>query len=534
MLIILAILCLFLAYELLIRERLSIAYLASDNKEVVVYDKDANAITLIRGQKVKASNKYQKINDSQYRKIYFNDETYYINDDFLVNNKDNAVLEKTLTVYRTCSVYQNEKGSKLSGLAYKGDVVNIEGHTSLNKDGTVDRYKTNKGYILSKYLTNDESLLNKTTIFSNDHNNPYGGGSPSELDYVGNEKKELDGNIMPTVCKALYINAEAIKNIEDYIKLAKETSVNTFVIDIRDAHIVSYKSDIMQEYSPSSYKAALYTKEEFKEQINKVKDADIYIVGRITVFKDKLFMIDHPEYAIVDLNDNGKPFEFGNSYWPSPFERDVWEYNIEIAKEAVKDFGFNEIEFDYVRFPEQIDYYADYLNALDLKNKYNETRSQAIQRFLMYAVDELHEVNAYVSADVFGETSNNYVTAYGQYWPAISSIVDVISPMPYPDHFSRFSYDLKEVVWTVPYKLLSAWGKEVKKMQDITPHKAKIRTFIQGYDATKDPYVAYDNQKLIDQINALIDSEIYDNGYIVWNAGSSLDRYYLYKDALSK
>ena len=152
----------------------------------------------------------------------------------------------------------------------------------------------------------------------------------------------------------------------------------------------------------------------------------------------------------------------------------------------------------------------------------------------MYAVDELHSVGAYVSADVFGETSNNYVTAYGQYWPAISSVVDVISPMPYPDHFNAHAYNIEEVVWEVPYKLLLAWGKEAKKMQDITPNRARVRTFIQGYNSISRPYVVYDNEKLLDQINGLADAGILDNGYIVWNAGSYIDNYCLYEDALSR
>ena len=404
----------------------------------------------------------------------------------------------------------------------------------MKDDGSVDRYQFDGGYILSKYLTSDKELLNISNPFSNDTNNPYGAGSASELDYIGNEKVQIEGNVMPDVCKSLYINREAMEDIEDYIELAKRTAVNTFVIDIRDAHIVSYKSDIMKESSISSYDAATFTMDEFKAQLDKVKEAGIYMVGRITVFKDKNYMIDHPEYAILDLTDDGKPFMYGGSYWPSPFVREVWEYNVELAKEAVTKLGFNEIEFDYVRFPEQIDYYADKLNALDLQNKYNETRSQAIQRFLMYAVDELHSVGAYVSADVFGETSNDYVTAYGQYWPAISSVVDVISPMPYPDHFNAHAYNIEEVVWEVPYKLLLAWGKETKDMQDITPNKARVRTFIQGYNSINKPYVVYDNEKLLDQINGLADAGILDNGYIVWNAGSYIDNYCLYEDALSR
>ena len=523
-----------LVYRISNKEKLSDAYLASDTNNVLVYDEDDKEVSLVRGQLVSLSDKTKEKNGNEYHKVYLNDTVYYVYKDNLVLDRESSVLEKSLYVYRTCSVYQDKEGSKLAGLIERGEKINVIGHSPLKDDGSVERYQFDDGYILSKYLTNDKELLNISNPFSNDTSNPYGAGSASELDYIGNEKVQIEGNVMPDVCKSLYINKEAMEDIEDYIELAKRTAVNTFVIDIRDAHIVSYKSDIMKERSISSYDAATFTMEDFKAQLDKVKDAGIYMVGRITVFKDKNFMIDHPEYAIADLNDDGKPFTYGGSYWPSPFVREVWEYNVELAKEAVTKLGFNEIEFDYVRFPEQIDYYADKLNALDLQNKYNETRSQAIQRFLMYAVDELHSVGAYVSTDVFGETSNNYVTAYGQYWPAISSVVDVISPMPYPDHFNAHAYNIEEVVWEVPYKLLLAWGKEAKKMQDITPNRARVRTFIQGYNSISRPYVVYDNEKLLDQINGLADAGILDNGYIVWNAGSYIDNYCLYEDALSR
>lgn len=523
-----------LVYRISNKEKLSDAYLASDTSNVLVYDEDDKEVSLVRGQLVSLSDKTKEKNGNEYHKVYLNDTVYYVYKDNLVLDRESSVLEKSLYVYRTCSVYQDKEGSKLTGLIEKGEKINVIGHSPLKDDGSVDRYQFDGGYILSKYLTNDKELLNISNPFSNDTSNPYGAGSASELDYIGNEKVQIEGNVMPDVCKSLYINKEAMEDIEDYIELAKRTAVNTFVIDIRDAHIVSYKSDIMKERSISSYDVATFTMEDFKAQLDKVKDAGIYMVGRITVFKDKNFMIDHPEFAIADLNDDGKPFTYGGSYWPSPFVREVWEYNVELAKEAVTKLGFNEIEFDYVRFPEQIDYYADKLNALDLQNKYDETRSEAIQRFLMYAVDELHSVGAYVSADVFGETSNNYVTAYGQYWPAISSVVDVISPMPYPDHFNAHAYNIEEVVWEVPYKLMLAWGKETKDMQDITPNMARVRTFIQGYNSINKPYVVYDNEKLLDQINGLADAGILDNGYIVWNAGSYIDNYCLYEDALSR
>ena len=115
--------------------------------------------------------------------------------------------------------------------------------------------------------------------------------------------------------------------------------------------------------------------------------------------------------------------------------------------------GFNEIQFDYVRFPDRI---GSIESRLDMKNTYNEDKAQALQGFLFYACDEIHKLGAYVSVDVFGESANTYVAAYGQYWSAISNIVDVISGMPYPDHFAKGEYGIS-IPWEKPYELLSAW-----------------------------------------------------------------------------
>ena len=516
-----------------------IRYLAAETPEVSVLDKDQNELVLLRGTQVLLSKKTKKIDDVEYAKIYINDEEYYILPDGLVEEREDSVLESTLYVYRTCTVYKDDSSSSIAGLAYKGDEIEITSHSPLKVDGTVDRYGSDGGYILSKYLTDDYNKAKDpddssyATYLRQDTEDSYGAGSVATMDYYANEKPSFEDNVMPEICKALYINAYALYDIEEYIDYALSTNVNTFVIDIRDSHIVTYASPVMEKYSPTSYAAAPFTKEEFKEKVQKCKDAGLYTVARITVFKDSNFMADHPEYAILDETENNAPFRYGGAYWPSAYKREVWEYNVELSKEVITDIGFNEVQYDYVRFPEQIDYYADVVGTLDLQNDYNETRAEAIQRFLLYACDEIHAIGGYVSADVFGETSEGYVCAYGQYWPAISNVVDVISPMPYPDHFGEHAYGIEEIVWEVPYKLLINWGAHVRKMQELIPTPAKVRTYIQGYNAIYEPHVVYDNEKLDEQIRALIDSGIYD-GYIVWNSGSYIDHYMLFREALSK
>ena len=357
-----------------------------------------------------------------------------------------------------------------------------------------------------------------------------GGGNANNLDYYPYEKPKFKNNVMPDEVRALYINSGAVKNIDEYIKFAKENNINSLVIDIKDNTTPAYNSPVMKEYSKTNYDKALNSYEDYKKYVKSAKEAGLYVIGRITTFKDSYFVEDHKEVAIK--SSDGTPFSHNGSYWPSAFNRYVWEFNVELAKEAVKEIGFNEIQFDYVRFPDRTTK-LEREGVINLNNTYNEEKAQALQAFVMYACDEIHELGAYVSIDVFGESASNYVTAYGQFWPAVSNVADAISGMPYPDHFNPHDYGISEVVWTVPYKLLTAWGSYVSDKQAIIPTPAVVRTWIQAYNTTKTPSVVYDATKVSEEISALYDSGL-TGGYMTWNSGSNLAKYKEISNAFKK
>ena len=327
---------------------------------------------------------------------------------------------------------------------------------------------------------------------------------------------------MPEEVRSLYLNATVLSSIDQYIDLAKSSGINAFVVDIKDDTAPGYASNVMKELSPTNYEKALNSFEDYKQAIQKLKENGFYVIGRITTFKDSYYAKDHPEDTI--LSTSGGSYKHDSSYWPSAYKRKVWEFTIKLAIEAVTEMGFNEIQFDYVRFPDRT-MRLEENGVIDFQNEYNEEKAQAIQQFLMYATDEIHKYGAYVSADVFGESAHNYVTGYGQYWAAISNVVDVISPMPYPDHFSKNEYGFSEAVWTVPYKLLTYWGNNyVQKQQALTATPAIVRSWIQCYDTSKSPAVTYDTSKVKDEIKALRDVG-FTGGYMTWHGGSSYKKY---------
>ena len=317
----------------------------------------------------------------------------------------------------------------------------------------------------------------------------------------------------------MYLNAGTIGSIDSYLKIAKENGVNAIVVDIKDGAL-AYSSNVAKEISPTAYATAINDNSSYKSAIDKIKDAGIYAIGRIVVFNDVHYGKDHPEDCISSTASS--------RLWPSAYSRGAWYYNVELAKEAVKEMGFNEIQFDYVRFPEDA-YNMSIKGNSDFKNKYDEEKAEAVQNFLFYATDQIHKVGAYLSVDVFGECSGEYVTAYGQYWPAISNIVDAISSMPYTDHFGR-SVD----TWTNAYRTVYNWAKGAAARQKEIPTPAVARTWITAYDTPYwKPTVIYNASKMEDQVRALYDAGL-DGGFITWNSASSLAKYEQIKTAFNK
>lgn len=522
-------------------------YVASSELSVDLYDLDYNKVdNIIRGTKVEAfdkdlTNEINEEDNNVYLKVIYNDKEYLMLKESLVLELKDTVLETERFVRTPVSIYKQSDGVDLLGLAKKGEKVEILGFDKLLEDGNVSKYKIKyndtEGYVYQKYLVKTFEEANQN--YDQDgiyqihlgRTDIYGGGSGGNLDYFPYEKPVFENNVIPSEVRSLYLNGGVLGNIDEYINLAKQSNINAFVVDIKDSGSPAYASKVMEELSPTNYANAINSFETYQAAIKKLKDNGFYVIGRITVFKDQYFAQDHPEYAIVN-SGNGALFSHNGSYWPSAYQRSVWEFNVKLAKEAVTEMGFNEIQFDYVRFPDRT-YKLEENGTMNMRNTYGEEKAQAIQRFLMYACDEIHSVGAYVSADVFGESAYTYVAAYGQYWPSISNVVDVISAMPYPDHFNAHDFGITEVVWTVPYKLMYTWGTYAATRQKEIPTPAIARTWLQSYDTIKSPYIIYDSSKISDQIQGLYDSGL-KGGYMTWNSGSSLVKYKYIAPAFQK
>lgn len=514
-------------------------YLASTENSITLYtynsetDKMEESDKFPRGTKVKSNNNIKTVSEVPYKEITLNDKTYYLSETYLEENQKSVVKEKEKYVRTSVTVYKNELDSKIESFIKKGNKIEIVDYDNIDTEGYVNMYKIKKdditGWVYAKYLvdTEEDALANynENNVYDTHKDRKYGrelyGGKASTLDYYPYEKSEFENNPILKNAKSMYLNAgsNVIGNIDKYLEIATTSGVNAIVVDLKDGAL-AYPMEVAKEYSMTAYNTAINSYDSYKSAIDKIKNAGIYVIGRIVVFNDSHYGKDHPEDCIKS--------NASSQLWPSAYSRGAWEYNVELAKQAIHDMGFNEIQFDYVRFPEQA-YNMSQSSSTDFKNKYEEEKAEAVQNFLFYATDQIHKEQVYLSVDVFGECSGTYVTSYGQYWPAISNIVDVVSSMPYTDHFGR-NVD----TWTNAYQTVNNWAKGAAKRQTEIPTPAIARTWITAYDTPYwNPTVTYDATKISDQARALVDAGL-TGGFITWNSSSNINKYNQIKSAFAK
>jgi len=468
----------------------------------------------------------------EYYHVFLDGQYGYIRCESISDDKSDVLQETQVYVRTAVNLLNEPDGLELGHLTNKGDLLRIVGYDYLKPNGEVNMYEvklgTDIGWINSDYVTMSyaealENWNNDANAYGNHviRGDSYGGGDAADLDYWPHTKGDFaaDGNVMPESCYALYVSIDTStpEQVQQYLDLAKGTAINTFVFTVYDDAELAFPAQAAESLGLLDQYSVKNTPEEFMESVRMVQDAGYYTVARITAFSDYIFSKNFPQWSITDLA--GQPVTINGTLWPSVFCRDVWAYKVALAIETVETYGFNEIQFDYVRFPDYIQTYEE-AGTVDLKNEYGESKAQAIQRFLIYAADILHAHGVYLSVDVFGETSNDYVAPYGQYWPAISTVVDVISGMPYPDHYNSY-YTSKGMYryYEHPYATLYDWGIHVRKRQSECGSPAIVRTWIQTWD---DYTYEYDSLAIQREILGLYDSGI-TGGYMPWHGLGNLE-----------
>lgn len=305
--------------------------------------------------------------------------------------------------------------------------------------------------------------------------------------------------------------------IREWLNFAKRNNLNAFVIDVKDDDgFLLFRMDIGSKMVPIANERAFYTKEEMKEILNELKSNGIYVIARIVCFKDPSYAKTYPERAIV-YKDSGQLYTgIYKVPWASAYDRQLWKYNVEVARETIE-VGFDEIQYDYIRFPELRE---DVKAKLDLRQQDpNESFPEAIQRFLLYARTELEQYGVPLAIDVFGLSSTAIDdVGIGQHWEALSSVADIICPMVYPSHYANGVFGLP-VPDAYPYETVYNSVLDGIKRNLQLPSPARIRPWIQSFTATwVKGHIVYDENAIRKQIKALKDLGI--NEYMLWNASN--------------
>ncbi len=241
--------------------------------------------------------------------------------------------------------------------------------------------------------------------------------------------RSVEVHLEPFRPKALYLSFYGIgdRELRDAaLELADKTEINALVIDVKgDRGMIPYRSAVPLADRVGAQH--VITVRNAEPLIHSLKQHGLYLIARIVVFKDDLLASARPELAIRTAA--GKPWRDREDLaWVDPFRREVWDYDIAVAVEAAS-LGFDEIQFDYVRFPDATGLVYSQPNT-------EANRVAAVWGFLAGARSALAPYNVFVAADVFGYVCWNLNdTSIGQRLEDLGSELDYLSPMLYPSGF---------------------------------------------------------------------------------------------------
>lgn len=334
------------------------------------------------------------------------------------------------------------------------------------------------------------------------------------------EPKTVEHVPKPDKVRAIYYtgwSAGSDKKIQQLIDLTKTTELNSVVIDIKDDDgKVGYETSIKEVRAIKAWEK----KYDVDKVIKKLHENNIYVIGRLVCFKDPILAQKRPDYAYKRKDGSIWRDNKGRA-WINPLNKDTWDYTINIAKEAV-DKGFDEIQYDYVRFSNDGNFREIYFGP---KFDHN-SKSVAISEFLRKSMTEINDgKGVLLSADVFGiaavATGDDKII--GQNWEMLAKEVHFLSPMVYPSHYANtlqngVGQEINGVLFKKPdlepYKVVYNTLISGKKRLEKANIKTGIRPYLQAFDA---PWIGsgywqtYGGQQVRQQIKA-----VYDAGYDEW------------------
>lgn len=304
---------------------------------------------------------------------------------------------------------------------------------------------------------------------------------------------------------------------ERIVKLIDETELNAVVMDIKDS-----TGRIAFQVSDPALVAVGSVEErikDIKELIGYLHDKDIYVIGRVAVFQDAYLSAHRPDLAVKRRSDGGVWKDRKGISWLDAGNKEVWDYIVAIAKEAYS-VGFDEINFDYIRFPSDG-------NMSDIYYPASNTRLMAdpvlgkpliMRDFFAYLRNALADTPMPISADIFGMTTTNTDDLnIGQILEYVAPYFDYLAPMVYPSHYPSGWNGFADVN-AHPYEIVNISMQTARDRLIAATSTAKLRPWLQDNDYP----VHYTPEMVRAQIQATYDAGV--NSWMLWDAGNTYTR----------
>jgi len=312
--------------------------------------------------------------------------------------------------------------------------------------------------------------------------------------------------LIPFTPKALYLSFFGIGDRslrESAIKLIQQTELNTLAIDVKgDRGMIPYKSSIPLAAEVGAQRTI--TVKEMAPLMRSLKAKGIYTIARIVVFKDNPLAQARPDWAVK--TPGGEIWrDRENLAWVDPFNKQVWDHNINIAVEAAQ-YGFDEIQFDYVRFPDASGLQFSMPNT-------EENRVKAVSGFLTEARRRLIPYNVFLSADIFGYVCWNLNdTKIGQRLEDLVAHLDYICPMLYPSGFQYGIPGYRNPVAN-PYEIVYLSLKRARERTNLPSHR--FRPWLQAFRDYAFDRRYFNDREIMDEVKAA--EGFGSHGWMLWN-----------------
>jgi hypothetical protein len=310
--------------------------------------------------------------------------------------------------------------------------------------------------------------------------------------------------LLNTEVRALYITSwtAGINRFNQLIDMVSHSHLNAVVIDIKDSTgKVGYDSKVPMVAQTGAYERRI---RDLDAILRQCRDKKIYTIARIAVFQDPNLAKARPDLAV---GSGGKRIwrDRKGLAWVDPASKVVWEYNLAIAREAAAK-GFDEVQFDYVRFPTD-----GKLKTMTYPvYRRDVPKHEIIRRFFQYVDQQMKPVDVMTSADIFGLTTMvDDDMNIGQRIQDVADYVDFVCPMIYPSHYPRGHLGLKNPA-EHPYRVI--YDASMRGVKRLEGKRAKMRPWLQDFKLG----AAYDKKMIIDQIQAARDAKVF--GFSMWNA----------------